>query len=111
MIPVDKIEPISYRKRRGLGVVKKGPLIDKVKYETIVNYILTGLHERDGNQISLIEWIDLSGQSLLECINGNLWYLLQLKNDLEARHIVTITVNPKYQQNVILNRRRMPLYF
>jgi len=111
MNPVENIELVSFSKRRGFGVVKKGPLIDKVKYEAIANYILTRLLERDGNQISLIELIDLSGQSLLECINGNLWYLLQVKNDFEARYLVKITVNYKYQQNVILNKRRRPFYF
>jgi len=111
MNPAEKIELVSFSKRRGFGVVKKGSLIDKVKYETIVNYILACLQERDGNQISLIELIDLSGQSLTECINGNFWYLLQVKNDLEARHIVKITVNHKFQQIVILNKRRMPLRF
>lgn len=111
MNPVEKIELVSFSKRRGFDVVKKGPLIYKVKYHAIANYILTCLIERDGNQISLIELIDLSGQSLTECINGNFWYLLQVKNDLEARHIVKITVNHKFQQIVILNKRRMPLRF
>jgi len=110
MNPVEKIGLVSFSKRRGFGVVKKGPLIDKVKYETIVNYILACLQERDENQISLIELIDLSGR-LLECINGNLWYLLQVKNDLEARHIIKIRVNRKYKQIVILNKRRVPLRF
>ncbi len=40
MNPVEKIELVSFSKRRGFGVVKKGPLIDKVKYETILFLLL-----------------------------------------------------------------------
>lgn len=101
-----QVELVSLGKRKGIYIVKRGARISKIKYNAIVKYILSSIKARDEKEVSLNELIDRVNTNLLECIQGNLWYLLQVKQDLEAREIIKTVINHKYQQIIRLNWKR-----
>lgn len=100
-----QVELACLRKRKGIYKVKKGVSINKIMYDAIVKYILSCINACKEKEVSLNELIDMAPEGLSKSIHGNLWYLLQVKQDLEAREIVKTVINHKYEQIVRLNRK------
>ncbi len=72
----------------------------RIHYETLKAFILDTL-ETSG-QISLQRLIDLANEKLLDPFAGEVaWPLLQTKNDLEARGLITITRRKKFDQVIM----------
>lgn len=86
---------------------KKGATIPKVYYDALSAFIVTTLESK--TEIELNELIDLAKQEHGQLIKGEVsWFLLVVKNDLEARKVIKVerAIGASRLQYLTLNSRR-----
>jgi hypothetical protein len=86
---------------------KKGATIPKTYYDTLSAFIILTLEAK--TEIELNELIDLAREEHGTVIKGEIsWYLLVVKNDLEARKVIKVerAIGASRQQYLTLNSRR-----
>jgi|SRR6478609_9282770 len=92
----EKIEMMRVENRRGAVLLKN-------QYEIISGFILRVLNSSPENEISLNDLLELAHDKLDEQFHGDVsWFLLQVKQDLEARRIITTTLTRNRQQFISL---------
>ncbi len=85
---------------------KKGPAIPRKKYIEVANKIISELESNRVGEIDLHQLIDQIRYTFSTGFNGNLdWYLLHVKQDMEARGIIKISVNRDCVQTITLKKK------
>ena len=80
-----------------------GAIIPKHSYETLSNFIISTLASENDQFITLNDLLERAQKEIPHTFPGEmLWYLLQVKHDLEAREIVTINVDKARVQRLKL---------
>ena len=83
-----------------------GAIIPKQSYETFSNFIISTLASKNDQFITLNELLEKAQKEIVHTFPGEmLWYLLQVKHDLEAREIVTIAVDRYRVQRLKLAKK------
>jgi riboflavin synthase alpha subunit len=86
---------------------KKGATIPKEYYDTLSAFIINTLESK--TEVELNELIDLAKEEHGHLIKGEIsWFLLVVKNDLEARKVIKVerAIGASRQQYLTLNSRR-----
>ena len=85
---------------------KRGPAIPRKNYDEVVSKIISELESNNIGQIDLFQLIDHIRYTLSSGFQGNKdWYILHVKQDLEARGIIKISVNRDCVQTISLTRK------
>ncbi|HZX75074.1 MAG TPA: hypothetical protein VFE57_11665 [Cyclobacteriaceae bacterium] len=83
-----------------------GATIPKHSYVALSNFIISTLSAKSDQLITLNDLLDKAQKELEHNFSGEmLWYLLQVKHDLEAREIVTIDVDKSRVQRLKLAKK------
>jgi len=95
-IKEEKIEMLRMQNRRGAVLLKN-------QYDTISGFIVDVLKTYPENEIGLNELLELAHPKLDAQFHGDVsWFLLQVKQDLEARRIITTMLTRNREQFIRL---------
>ncbi len=85
---------------------RKGPAVLRKNYDTVASTIISEIQSRNNGEIDLCHLIDQIRYTLSSNFQGNIdWYLLHVKQDLEARGIIRTYVNRDRVQTISLNKK------
>ena len=83
-----------------------GAIISKHSYDTLSNFIISTLASTTDQFITLNDLLEKAQKEIAHAFPGDmLWYLLQVKHDLEAREILTIDVDRSRVQRLKLVKK------
>jgi hypothetical protein len=95
-IKEEKIEMMRLENRRGAVLLK-------TQYEVIADFILDALKANSEHEIALNELLEIAHPKLDAQFHGDVsWFLLQVKQDLEARRIITTMLTRNREQIIRL---------
>ena len=82
---------------------KRGAVLLKVHYEVIASFIFNVLKDQPENEIALNELLEIAHPKLDNQFQGDVsWFLLQVKQDLEARNVIKTTLTHSRNQFIRL---------
>lgn len=85
---------------------KRGAVISLERYTLLVECIVSAIQSGGKGGITLHQLIEEVNIHLADAIKSNLnWYLLQVKQDLEARGVIKTMLHRGRTQYIRLNRR------
>ena len=86
----------------------EGATIPKESYDMLSGFIIDTLTYNSNPFVTLNELLERAELELVHAIPRDmLWYLLQVKNDLEAREIITVVVDSNRVQRVRLAKKKV----